>query len=114
MTASSSWVLPSRSPCRADLSRCGDRLMLSMPPATIRSASPPRIESAAALIASRPEAHTLLIVVAEALTAVRPRAQPVGGRLPDASLDDVADDDVFNAARIDAGPLDRCPHGHGA
>jgi hypothetical protein len=38
--------------------------MLSMPPATMRSASPARIAEAPIITAFRPDPHTLLMVVA--------------------------------------------------
>ena len=66
MTASSSWPLPRRMPWRTPGIKCGARLMLSMPPATTMSTSPLRIARVAELIASRPEAQTLLMVVADA------------------------------------------------
>jgi hypothetical protein len=47
--------------------------MLSMPPATMTSASPARISAAPSMIAFRPEPQTLLIVVALVLTGSPPR-----------------------------------------
>ena len=54
-------ILPARAHPK---SRCGARLMLSMPPAAISSASPARIAWAASMTALSPEPHTLLTVKA--------------------------------------------------
>ena len=66
-----SWIMwsstlpwPRRSPQRAPGRRKGARLMLSVPPATISSASPQRMACAASITAFRPEPQTLLTVVA--------------------------------------------------
>ena len=55
---------PNLCPERAPGSRCGARVIDSMPPATTISNSPARISCAASAIASRPDRHTLLMVIA--------------------------------------------------
>ncbi|OIQ99559.1 hypothetical protein GALL_183080 [mine drainage metagenome] len=56
--------LPMRMPSREPGSTCGERLMLSCPPATTISASPSRTACAASITAFRPEPQTLLMVMA--------------------------------------------------
>ncbi len=51
-------------PDRAPGSRCGAPVMDSMPPATTTSNSPARISCAASAMDSRPDRHTLLMVMA--------------------------------------------------
>src|SRR5581483_3038514 len=65
--ASSSSPLPRRMPRRACGSRCGPRLMLSMPPATTTAASPRRTARVASITACSPEAQTLFSVMADAV-----------------------------------------------
>src|SRR6516162_6091365 len=62
--ASSSSMAPYLCPARAPGSRCGARVIDSMPPATTMSNSPARMSWAASAMASRPDRHTLLIVIA--------------------------------------------------
>ncbi len=50
-------------PARTPGSRCGARVIDSMPPATTMSNSPARMSWAASAIASRPDRHTLLMVI---------------------------------------------------
>ena len=66
-----SWIMwsttrpwPRRSPHRAPGSRNGAALMLSVPPATITSASPHLMDWAASITAFRPEPQTLFTVCA--------------------------------------------------
>ena len=61
--ASSSSMEPYLCPARDPGSRCGAPVMDSMPPATTTSNSPARMSCAASAIASRPDRHTLLIVM---------------------------------------------------
>ena len=57
-----------RWPSREPGSTCGDRLMLSWPPAMMMSESPSRIACAASITAFSPEPQTLLMVIAGTLT----------------------------------------------
>src|SRR5437867_371840 len=61
---STTWPCPRRSPHRAPGSRNGAPLMLSVPPATITSASPHLIAWAASMTAFSPEPQTLFTVCA--------------------------------------------------
>src|SRR5207302_1117999 len=53
----------------------GARLMLSLPPATIRSDSPPRIARAAMATASRPEPHSRFEVTPPVMPQLSPCQQ---------------------------------------
>ena len=74
--------------------------MLSMPPATIESASPARIAWAASMTALRPEPHTLLIVTA-AMVSGKPalRAACRAGFWPTPAWMHIAHDDFVDLVR---------------
>ena len=55
---------PYLKPAREPISRCGARVIDSMPPATTILNSPARISWSASAMASSPDRHTLLIVMA--------------------------------------------------
>ena len=82
--------------------------MLSMPPATMTSASPARMADAPIITAFSPEPHTLLMVV-----ALTPSGRPglqrrlARGRLAGAGLEHLAHDRLVDPLRGDPGALDR-------
>ena len=90
----------------------GARLMLSTPPAMIRSASPPRIARAAIATASRPEPHRRFRVTPPELSG-KPGEQPGHARevaIVLAGLVGAAEDDVVELGPVDAGiALDQRP-----
>ena len=108
-SVSSSCPWPRRRPLRRPRITCGAWLMLSMPPVSTTSASPSRIICAA--VDRRLDARA-----AEAIDRQRRHLDRQAGLEPDvpraidrvgAGLQDVAEDDVIDVLRLDAGPLHR-------
>ncbi len=95
---------------------CGACDMFSMPPTSAVVASPARISRAPLTIASIPEPQRRFTVSAgrssgtPAFEADVPRAVDGVGR----GLHDVADDDVVDRLRLDAGAREERPRGVGA
>ncbi len=105
---------PYLKPSRLPTSRCGARVIDSIPPATTISTSPARISASAVAIAFSPERHSLLIVIAGTVIGMPALAAgDPGGALADPGLQHLPHDHVVDRGRVDVGLLQRTTDRHG-